>query len=547
MIVQGGLDANHPSEPPHTIGLAGSNSYSGTTTVTNFNILTAGSTENLGDGSPTNYLILDNGTFQATGNISSSRRVNVTALGGTIDTGTFDVGFGVVDSGTFTKVGGGTLTVTRLDTVPMVNVNAGLLKVAPNGTSTGVSKIGNLTLAGGTSLDITNNRLIVTGSDLLSVRSKIIGGYASGSWTGAGITSSTAAAIAADGTNPHKTALGYATASDLGVSTFGGPSISVNPTDVLVRYVYTGDANLDGVVNALDFNAVATNFGTPTTLWTHGDFNLDGTVNTQDFTLLGTNFNQALPNPAPSLLSTLVPEPVSMFALVLRRIGLCPSQALIRQKESKGVIMETKSEFRRGFTLVELLVVIGIIAVLIGVLLPALQKAKEAGQIIACASRMRQIGMAMQMYVNDWKGTYPPCWIQDNIAAATAQYQGQLGHNRSYVTLLRKYLGRPNDDPYKGGNSQVGGNMDVFRCPNDILDRATWLDGGPLSYTMPSSWGPDDIYYNQRYNGFSNAPGKGSTLNRGLGQMWARNNRQLIPHVGQNQHGASVVKGARLG
>src|SRR4029079_6143522 len=93
---------------------------------------------------------------------------------------------------------------------------------------------------------------------------------------------------------------------------------------------------------------------------------------------------------------------------------------------------------RKAFTLVELLVVIGIIAVLIGVLMPALQKAKEAGQVIACASQMRQIGMAMQMYVADWKGTYPPCWIQDDKDYKSEQFQAQPGHTRSYVTMLRK-------------------------------------------------------------------------------------------------------------
>src|SRR5215207_4387354 len=107
--------------------------------------------------------------------------------------------------------------------------------------------------------------------------------------------------------------------------------------------------------------------------------------------------------------------------------------------------MKTMSRLRRGFTLVELLVVIGIIAVLIGVLLPALQKAKEAGQAISCASKMRQIGTAMQMYVSESKGTYPPLWIQDDKAAPSPIYQGQAGKNRSYVTLLRKYLGRPKD------------------------------------------------------------------------------------------------------
>lgn len=81
---------------------------------------------------------------------------------------------------------------------------------------------------------------------------------------------------------------------------------------------------------------------------------------------------------------------------------MCDSQPQQRQRPA------------RGFTLVELLVVIGIIAVLIGVLLPALAKAREQSQIAACLSNLRSLGQGYIMYAGDNKGFLPyaiyPSW-----------------------------------------------------------------------------------------------------------------------------------------
>src|SRR5439155_9796366 len=120
-------------------------------------------------------------------------------------------------------------------------------------------------------------------SPLATVRGYLRDAYNSG-WSGGEITSSSAAAAAA--TN-SKTALGYAEKSELpGIFTVADKDS--DNSSLIVKYALAGDANLDGRVNALDFNAMASNYGQSAKNWAQGNFNYDASdsVDSTDFTAL---------------------------------------------------------------------------------------------------------------------------------------------------------------------------------------------------------------------------------------------------------------------
>ncbi len=182
---------------------------------------------------------------------------------------------------------------------------------------------------------------------------------------------------------------------------------------------------------------------------------------------------------------------------------------------------------KKGFTLVELLVVIGIIALLISILLPSLARAREAAVRIKCGSNMHQIGIAFAMYLSDNKNVYPPLWCPDIPDSTTNTTYFGTGNNTTYVSLLAKYIGSG-----KQFSINSGTNFGVFKCPNDNLDRATWLSpyspsnpnyGDTLSYTMPVSEGFDKIHAHDHFTypkSGGSAMGSEPYVNRGMGQNW---------------------------
>jgi fibronectin-binding autotransporter adhesin len=303
-----------------------------------------GSTPTIGSLAGNGVVVLNNamGTSLTTG-------ATGTTFSGSIQNGTAPGSLTLAGTGSFTLSGSnsyaggtnvshGTLILASANALPLnssliVGTGAQLTINLSTGTIL-VPQLSALNNSG--TIDIANNGMIIHNGAIGTVSAQVAQAFNGGTWNGNSSSGASITSSAAQNDTTHLTAVGVAT----GLTSFEGQSVAT--TDVLLKYTYYGDANLDGKVDGSDYSLIdnsyeteateSTPFSSPISGWYNGDFNYDGVVDGSDYTLIdnafnsqGTQLSAQIATPTAEIApggGASVPEPASMGLLALGAIGL---------------------------------------------------------------------------------------------------------------------------------------------------------------------------------------------------------------------------------
>jgi autotransporter-associated beta strand protein len=325
----------------------GANTYTGVTTISR-GTLQLGNGSSGNDGSIAGASIVDNANlaYNLFGNETYAGVISGTGNLGKTGAGKLELASANSYAGV-TNVSAGTLQVDTTGALPInttLNVSSGATVIAKDlggGSSKQLLVLSATPILNG-KLDLTTNDLVVHGGNLTTLNTFAKLGFNSGAWNGSsGILSSSAAS-----NTSHLTAVGVIQNSANGSSggtvlypTFDSISGGSVSTDVLLKYTYYGDANLDGKVDGGDYSRIDASYlseqsGPAVTGWFNGDFNYDGVVDGSDYTLMDNAFNSQgtqiaaqiggqIASPTAEIAGTAsVPEPTTLSLLGISAAGL---------------------------------------------------------------------------------------------------------------------------------------------------------------------------------------------------------------------------------
>ena len=279
----------------------------------------------------------------------------------------------------------------------------------------------------------------------------------------------------------------------------------LNKRDGMVRKIVSvsgildGDADRDGDVSGTDFLTWQRNAGSRGD-WSDGDFDASSLVNVDDLALWQIAYGGVATVPA----SLSVPEPSTTILLL---VGMIFSPAM-----SNLILLHFPREFLYGscrisarlskdytmpqrqtaFTLVELLVVIAIIGVLVALLLPAVQSAREAARRNSCVNNLKQLALALTNR-ESIAGNYPASFeiisgttltTNNGSWSIQAQLLPFLEEGATFATIN---FDLPWDDPESIANGVPTRRVPMYLCPSEINDTVRTKNGDPKVY--PHNYG----------------------------------------------------------